>query len=197
MLKRFGKQFAAITNYKLIIYIVGILFVVEIIRVYVLMPLLIFFMIIELANYQGIKYYEDENYLEFEKGELFIDSFHSYDFVEKCDVKEFYYRDNLLLDSFIYGKHHDVYMLDFVAGADYETVCEFIIAEGDYNNELNDFQIYRMPCELGDRKDCFFFAFNDETHQIRYVLVTEIKGFNKDAIIRDIVQVFIRNSEYW
>ncbi len=199
MLKKFGKRCVSIikSKNKLVIFkICFILLAIEIVRVYLLMPLLIFF-VVEPADYKGLKYYENESYLEFEKGEIFIDSFFKYNLVEESDITQFYYIDNYLQDNLIYGKHHDIYILDFDAGKNYEEICDFIITEGTYNNVLNDYAIYIISSEFGSKKDCFFFAINNETRQIRYVLVTEIRGINKDTAIRDIVNVIIRNTTYW
>ena len=80
MLKKFGKRCVSIikSKNKLVIFkICFILLAIEIVRVYLLMPLLIFF-VVEPADYQGLKYYENESYLEFEKGQIFIDSFFKY-----------------------------------------------------------------------------------------------------------------------
>lgn len=178
------------------IAICAVLIVVEIVRVYIIMPCLQFF-VLEPIEYQGIEYYEDGTYLEFEKGDMFINSFHSYDFAKESEITEFYHIDNRLKDNLIEGKHHDIYIIDFDADINYEKIRDYITTEGEYNNTLNSIQIYMMPSEFGNGTDCFFFAFNDETQLMRYILVTEVKGINKDEMIRHIVQVFIRSSSYW
>lgn len=198
MLMQLVNRFVSFTKTKKfsnIIIICLILLAVEIVRISIIMPFLNF-CVIDPTDYQGIEYYEDETYLKFEKGEGFIKSFNSYDFAEECKITDFYYINNWTKDNFIYGKMSDIYIIDFDAGENYEEIREFITTEGSQCIAVNEYETYLLSSGFEKKNDYFFFAFDDGTQNMRYVLVTEIKGSRKEENLKTIGRVIYMNSLY-
>ena len=77
-----------------------------------------------------------------------------------------------------------------------EEIREFIAREGNRCIALNEYETYMLSGLFGDKDDYFFFAFDDETRNMRYVLVTEINGRHKEENVNTIGRVIYRNSMY-
>lgn len=116
---------------KIIIFVTSVLLVCFALFLIVLHPI-IGNPFIPIYEYEGIKYFEDEIFREFEKGAMFVDIFSSISYVEDCKITDFYYTDNKTYDSIIYGKRPDVYALDLNAGLQYSTIKAEIINSGTY-----------------------------------------------------------------
>ena len=86
--------------------------------------------------------------------------------------------------------------MDFDTGEHYEEIREFITIEGQQCIAVNEYETYLMLGSYGEENDYFFFAFDDETRNMRYVLVTEIKGLHKEEQINTIGRVISMNSRY-
>lgn len=116
---------------KIIIFVTSVLLVCFALFLIVLHPIM-GNPFIPIYEYEGIEYFEDEIFREFEKGTMFVDVFSSISYVEECKITDFYYTDNKTYDSIIYGKRPGVYALDQNAGLQYSTIKAEIINSGTY-----------------------------------------------------------------
>lgn len=112
-----------------------------------------------------------------EKGDLFAETFYSYDFSNKCEVIDFYYIDNKTYDSFVYGKRPDVYAITLDAGEYYDEIVAYIRANGVFiaTDGIGEgtTSFYLMPSS-GSVSDRFVFRAGDTVEALQFILVTEI-----------------------
>lgn len=131
-------------------------------------------------EFKGRSYIDFPNYLEFEKGELFVDSFLSFDFSNQCAILDFYYINNQHQDSLYYGVCPDVYGLTLDAGENYDEIKSYIqrvgTDRGDYlvpSKDGRHVTFYSMPIDSKDGRDLFVFAVGQDTPFLRFILITE------------------------
>lgn len=138
---------------------------------------------VPLTIYTGLSSFTPETYGELEKGDLFVDTFYSYDFAQQCEVTDFYYIDNKRKDSFIYGKRPDVYALTLDAGVNYGIITEYIRNNGTHcGTEIEGYNTvsYYYMSTSDQPSDRFVFRVGNDSEVLQFILVTEIS--DKDLI---------------
>lgn len=197
MLKKSSEVSCSIKLSKICFFVaigVAILIAAIWLYVYILRPFFAFY-VIPPKEYNGIEYYADGSYKNAEKGEIFFESFYSYDFADKCEIADFYYVDNSSRDNPLEGKAPDIYIIEVKTDTLHEEICQSIVEKGDIHVPDFDYEIYVMPTEYGTDTDCFYFAFNNEEQKIRYILITEMDGGGSLGV-NDVVTIIYRRSTY-
>lgn len=155
--------------------------------------------------YRGLEVYNSEIYLQHEDGQTFKDYFTSLEFWDEGEVADFYFGDNRVHDSPIYGKACDVFGIDIQLDKNkYQEVFSAFVEDGRYDRDLehydnpwyanwsSDGYFFLAPDVLDKGKCGFAFAVNEEKCIIRVMMVTEVEDREYGWELRDIIR---RESE--
>lgn len=129
--------------------------------------------------YQGVDYYKNQSYLEFEHGEDFDNVVSEFEFINKCEIIEFYYFDNKIRDNIIYGKMCDFFVLEFSPLDDYDSVSKSIEANTTYCGMRVDYKFYVASISTDSDSQHIVFALNDKNQILRFIFITD---YPKDHI---------------
>ncbi len=124
--------------------------------------------------YQGLSYYFDETYLDYDNGQDFQRMLQKYDILESGTVQDFYYIDNRLGDDPFWGKQCDVYALDVSytqdVYSDLKAEVSFV-AEGCESQD--DYLGFVLPHDSSFGDLVRIISFCDKTNVVRYTLVSD------------------------
>lgn len=133
-------------------------------------------------EFKGLSCFDSQEYKNFEKGELFVETFSSYEFSNQCRVTDFYYINNQHQDSLYYGICPDIYGMTLDAGEYYDEVKSYIqqigTDEGSYLVPSLDGKhviFYSMPSYAEDAEDLYVFAVGQDIPFLRFILITEYR----------------------
>lgn len=124
--------------------------------------------------HQGLKYYKDNVYLDFENGGDFQRFLLRFGISEETCAEDFYYVDNWVEDNPIYGKMCDIYALDVKYTAEeYTSIKREISAIAENYEFIGDFISYALPYDSALQDLIFVISFCDKTETIRFSMITE------------------------
>jgi hypothetical protein len=136
-------------------------------------PILVRFIVPTTSIHDGIEYYNDAKYLDFESGSRFHDLLDDSDLVSNGVVVDFYHVDNHLRDNPIYGKMCDVFAVDVeLNSAIYSNYQKTIITNCRYVCEMDDYDLY-VRSEDTEAREVVLLALSEYACVIRIILITD------------------------
>ena len=156
--------------------------------IYIVLFLLLFIFVLhpilgtpfmEFEEYYGLEYYESGKYLDFEKGSVFREALDSFEFLQDCQVTDFYYSDSRYKDSFVYGKRPDVYGVVLDPGENFAEIKAQIIETGRFEATLNSWEpekatdAYAITGFAGKDTPEFLFIVGHDVEYLSFIMVTE------------------------
>lgn len=137
----------------------------------------------EKCIFQGLKYYQNDAYLQFENGKDFQGILSHFHLPGSGKVIDFYYVDNHVEDNPIYGKMCDIYALDIsLPIGEYQDEKNSVITQAVTHQSRGDFVSYALP-KLPETDDIVIVvSFCDKAQVVRYIMITELdttEGFDQ------------------
>lgn len=140
-------------------------------------PLLCYLNILEPIVHQGVYYYEEERYLEFEAGDRFQQMLVYIPGLSSAEVLDFYHEDGHPQDNPIRGKKWDIFVLEAaVKEKNLPSIIESISGTGKQVFTVDDYTVYYMPSyKTACPDDGVLLALSERSGNMKVFFVSDAK----------------------
>lgn len=129
-------------------------------------------------EYRGIDYFEDEQYLDFDRGSAFKEIVEQYEITEYGEVVDFYHCDYSEYNKRYFGESPNSYILDVqISDEDYETSKSTLTSELLYRREERAYELYEENITDGQYGTSYvMLGFSDAQKTIRVLCFLSNSG---------------------
>lgn len=121
----------------------------------------------------GVDLYTENEYLQFDDGNVFQTALAKIPLHESSKVKAFSHYNNFLRDNLVYGEFCDAFVLDLSLDEQYEAVKEYVVQNSDDCVLEDGCEMYWLQDAVPADDACFFVAVFDHEKMIRCILITD------------------------
>lgn len=174
-LKDYGKQLRnSLLFSKRTIRILLLLLLIVFLYYCAVEPVLTRYIIPTTCIHEGVAFYHNAQYLEFESGHSFLKVLNETAALESGVVFDFYHVDNHLRDNPLYGKMCDVFAIDIkTEPLAYTDTKSSIIESSEYCCSMDDYELYVLDVHTGVEEEIVLVALCDRMCYLRYILLTD------------------------
>ncbi len=178
MLKNCGRLFRKLFAKSWLFIIVLLVFIVLfVLYCWAIQPLLCYLNVLNPIEHQGVYYYEEERYLEFEAGDRFQQMLAYIPGLSSVEILDFYHEDGHMQDNPIRGKKWDIFVLEAaVKEKMLEPIIERISMIGKQIFTVDDYIVYYMPSyKTTCPNDGVLIALSKQSCNMKVFFVTDTK----------------------